>query len=722
MASPLQLLGVSTGLLAALALSIGAAPPGQTPSRAQPVFPSGIDLVTVDVVVLDREGNPIEGLTAADFVVTEDGRPQTVTAFQAVTLSDSPSVSRPRVRVSTNLPPTDSAARWFFVVFDDVNLSPLSTPRAREAVAQFLEFALRPGDQVTLVPSSGGAWWTGRLPEDRAALVAFVDRLQGQRRPDSTPARIWDHEAMAIALGRDRQALAQVARRYFENNLIPEAYPMDRELSKALDVSPGIPLIQARAREVYREATERLRVSLGALERLAEALTLVPGRKTVLLVSEGFILDTSQGEFRRLVQAARHANAAIHFVDARGPEGMLGQPGMAGGAAEYFAAVEERDTTTALAFAAREADGARSVALDTGGTTVAGTDLIRGLVQVAREARAYYLLGYTSTNRKKDGGFRRIGVSIARPDVTVRARGGYYAPSDAETRRPPTDGLDPAVRAALDAPFGAAGIPLRLVSYTLGPQADGTAQVLLLAEADLTSVPLAPKDGGLHAAFDSYLVVNGLESGEAQTDERRLDVDLPAGVANEVRRQGLPIRRELSLPPGRYQARFLLRDRASRRLGSVRHEFDVPALDTFRTTTPIVTDTVQGNVPGQPARPVPVARRTFEAGSRLYCAFDVLGAGRDEAAGTSRVSVGYGLTSADGTEVVGSPPRPLAAGPQGQLSVTIAFAIPSDARGPHDLRLVVRDEVTGRQLEVDEPIVVAPAASPATGRGGPGWR
>ncbi len=692
------------GGLVALSVTFGIRPvETQAP---QAVFPSGVDVVTVDVVVFDKQGNPVDGLTQADFTVKENGERQRVAAFQAINLSESAAVPRTHPRVSTNAAGIESPARWFFIVFDDANISTLATPRARDTIVQFIDRSLRAGDHVMIASSASGARWTGRLPEDRGSLVAFISRLQGAHRPDTSAARMWDHEALAIVLGRDRLALAQVARRYFENNLIPEAYPNDPERSKELDVSPGLPMIQAKARQTYTEVTARLRASLGTLDRISSALAQARGRKTLLLVSEGFIMDTTQTEFRALVQSARNSNTAVHFVDVRSPEGMVGQAGQPGGSAEAGASVfDDRDATTQLAFAAREADGARSVALDTGGRVVTGTNLLDGLARIAAEARSYYLLGYTPTNRKRDGKFRKIEVTLNRPDLEVRARGGYYAPSDKESPRPAPDKLHPAVRAGLDAPFDADGIPLRLTSYVFGRQADGRVQTTLVAEADPSPLRLQAKDGRHSGILESYVLVHGRDSGELQRDERLVELNLPAEALEQARRTGVPIRREFALAPGRYQATLLLRDRTTGLLGSVRHEFEVPA-DAFRISSPILTDVVQSAGAGQPERPVPVARRTFAAGSRLLCAFDIYGAALDTASASARVTLAYSLRRADGTEAAAAPPRALRSGPQGQVTVAIALTLPADAAGPHELALKVTDELTGRTIDYIEPLEV----------------
>jgi VWFA-related protein len=680
-------------LLTTVALTLVAATTssGQQP----PTFPTRVDLVTVDVLVLDRGGNPVEGLRSEDFTIREDGARQKQAAFEAIALPQSPAAPPRRSRVSTNEQRPDAAARWFFIVFDDLNITQYTTPRARDTLAQFAR-ALRPGDRLMIASSSGASSWMGEVPQDRETLEEFVRKLQGVRRLENTPDRIWDHEAMAITNKTDPQALAQVARRYFENDIIPEggAAPSDPSLRRELDVSPGIALIQTKARQTYREAQGRIEVSLGALERLSAALASVRGRKSLFFFSEGFIPDTTLSQFRTLVQTARNANVAVHFVDVRAPEGHLGQPGLPGGGADTARAVEDRDATTSLVLASRDADGTRAIAADTGGSTITGTDLVGGLTRVANQGRAYYLLGYSSTNTRRDGKFRKIEVAVNRPDVVVRARGGYYAPSDNEPRLS-RDKLDPAVRAGLDSPIGASGIPLRLASYLFGADSEGKVQTLLLAEADPGPLQLRPRDGRYTGVLESYVIVGRRDTGELQRDERLVELNMPVEAFEQVRRTGLPIRREFALRPGRYFATIALRDRASGLVGSVRHEFDVPWPDGLRITTPVVTDAVQSAAPGQPARPVPIARRTFRAGAKLFCVFDVLGAVPDPAADGPRVTLTYSLRrAADGTEVVAVPAGQLLPG-----TVTIALTVPADASGDHELRLVLRDDVAKRSVE-----------------------
>jgi len=141
-------------------LALAQAPqPSPTPSST---FPSGVELVTVDAVVLDKHGEPVEGLTADEFEVEEDGRPQTIASFEAVALPESAAAPAPTPsRVSTNVArPERQPRRTFVVVFDNAHMAPERIGQARAAVADFVRTALRPGDEVTVVPTSGGAWWT----------------------------------------------------------------------------------------------------------------------------------------------------------------------------------------------------------------------------------------------------------------------------------------------------------------------------------------------------------------------------------------------------------------------------------------------------------------------------------------------------------------------------------------------------------------------------------
>jgi VWFA-related protein len=182
--------------------------------------------------------------------------------------------------------------------------------------------------------------------------------------------------------------------------------------------------ILARAAEVYDGARQRNVSTLGVLQRCLDSLSGSSGRKAVVLVSEGFQFDSSLTGFREVVQASFRANAAVYFLDARGLEAGTTYQGV-----EFGAALDPQDLSAAAFESMDAADGAEHVALDSGGLVVRNTnDLTAGFREIAEEASVYYLLGYTPSNDRADGKFRRIEVKLARKGLKARARKGYFAP------------------------------------------------------------------------------------------------------------------------------------------------------------------------------------------------------------------------------------------------------------------------------------------------------
>ena len=197
---------------------------GPTPARAQeppPRFPTAAELVTVDVVVLDRDGKPVAGLTRDDFVVREDGRPQAVTAFESVealvpalAAPDTVAATSPSTaRVATNVagPPT---RRTFAIVFDDLHIGDLNVEQARRAVQAFLDRDTRSGDRLMLLTTSDARYWaTTRGPGDadfRSALVRVASRRLAR---DRVALQMSPVEAMRIADTGDGYVEERVRRR-----------------------------------------------------------------------------------------------------------------------------------------------------------------------------------------------------------------------------------------------------------------------------------------------------------------------------------------------------------------------------------------------------------------------------------------------------------------------------------------------------------------------------
>jgi VWFA-related protein len=697
MSTPWLVRWIASACLFATASAAQAPPPS-------PAFPAHSEVVTVDVVVTDAAGSPVAGLTRDDFTVAEDGRAQPITAFEAIEVRESapPEPNRievARAAVSTNVA-TPTTGRTLVIVFDDAHLSPLRAEAARNAVQSFLRREGRPGDRVTLVPTSGGAWWSAALPAGAEDLSGALRRLKGLRLPDVSTGKISDYEAIRIHRYRDAALKNELYRRLID-------------LDRLADVAPGVPVAEApgqaivdmMAAQAFFAAEARMKATLGTLARVLSSLTGQRGRKSVLLVSEGFVHDPQMEEFTRVARLAAEANAEVDFVDARSLESDLPETYEA----ERRPTVDEKDVLGLVARARPEAQGAESVALDSGGVIVrGGNDLTDALGRAARGSRVYYLLGYPPRSAARDGKFRRIQVSVRRPGLTVRARKGYYAPSAerAETR---SGALDPDVQRALDASAPAADIPLRMSAYRLGLGADGKTRVRLAAELDPRTLAFAVEGDRSRDTVHAFFVVSSRQTGHGESHARAVELSLSVEALARVRATWLPLQHDFELAAGVYQARLAVLDVNARRVGSVVHDFEVPAASGLYLTNVVLTDMVVApSRPGEPPRPALIARRAFAAGVRLYCQFDVTGARPDPATGEPRISSGHELRRLDGGVLAHLDPTRVPPGPAGRLSRLLAISLITAQPGDHELVLTVRDEVSGAAVEARERFEVIP--------------
>jgi len=676
--------------------------------QVTPSFPARTDQVVVDVVVTNEEGRPVAGLTRDDLVVKEDGVPQIVTTFEAVELPAEPAATvLPPPPVSTNTGPDRQRGRTFVIVFDDVHLTPYRARAAKAAVASFLDRGVREGDSVSLIASGGGAWWTARMNAGRAKLVDVVKRLEGRYTPDVSNERMTEFEALRIHVYRDPQVADRVLRRYVTYGVV-----MGNRYgnSRSLQGTTSDPYVAGKATDVYIQSMTRNRVTLETLERALRGLVGARGRKSVVLVSEGFVFDPNLDQFRRVQEAARRANAAIYFVNARG----LDDAGLES-LALFGPAPPPRDMGVAIAESLEATGGADSLALGSGGFTVRNTnDLSRGIQRIADETRIYYLLGYEPTSTAADGRFREIDVELRDgKGREVRARKGYYAALP-EGQRPPgvRDDVDPALQAAIDSPWADDDLPLRMTAYVGGERMLGKVQARVVAEVDIRDLEFEEADDRHRAEVEYVLMVTHRESGESFTQNHKVSMNLLPSTRERLNQVWFPIARDLELEPGDHQAKMVVRDNRTGTVGSVIHEFTVPPLQGFRVSSPILTDTRQPNREGKPGQALALARREFPQGAPLYCQFEVFGAARGED-GMPRVMQGFEVRGADGRVQVEMPEAPIAPTSLGHLFRLLRVPLEATPPGDYEMRITVRDELGGKTLEVTEPFRVVSSPPPA---------
>ncbi len=306
-----------------------------------------------------------------------------------------------------------SRARVFLAIFDDAHLSGENFRNAQSAATELFTKQFRPGDIGGV--AVGGEVANRRLTSDATELAAAVKRATASPKSDSRAFEFLEWPRMNEAevfrvMAEDRSVIAGLVTRACSDDperCRPPLSPADAEH----DVRGKANRLSAELRSESERTLQLLATMLTNLERF-------DGRKTILLLSEGFVADDAWSEVQRVVGLAARVNARIYTLDARGLASR-------GGSAIDRAPV---DTQQRLLDALGAGDDAiNSLAADTGGFVVRNTNNFnRAVATIAEDAGTYYVLGYRPS-RAFDGKFHRVSVKVNRSGVDLRARRGYVA-------------------------------------------------------------------------------------------------------------------------------------------------------------------------------------------------------------------------------------------------------------------------------------------------------
>jgi VWFA-related protein len=388
--------------LSLVALSI-ASLPAQDRSKP-PTFQSGAELVRVDFVVTDRSDRPMKGLTAKDFIVKENGKQRSIVAFEAFAGDDA--TSSPTASGNPVPSARSSADAATVLLVDDGHLSPAQAARLRLALKHLLTTLGEPSGRLMLVAPGSRISVVAERPMSAAALVASVDRIVGQRNTEEPNFPVSDNEALAIAR-RDNPTIARVTSRFVAFN--PE---LTREQAEMFAIERGTQL--AHDARVRREATyDAARLCLDWLANRS-------GRRSLIIVSEGFPADPDDSKYDEIITRSLRVNAPIDFVDARGLSGFSPYHDV------QYSSLLSRGQDEGPFGRWDDTAGTTGLADDTGGITISNTnDLEKGLRHVLDMMTSYYVLAYEPGTHEKPG-FRKITVEVRKRGLHVRARRGYF--------------------------------------------------------------------------------------------------------------------------------------------------------------------------------------------------------------------------------------------------------------------------------------------------------
>ncbi len=559
------LAGCSAGVL--LAALVHASP--QTPAPvSQPTFRVGVDAVRIDAVVTDKDGHIVSDLKPEEFELRQDGKVQQITLARFVPVQTSAELpARPPqpVKKGEPAPPPPPAAklskeqvqRSIALVVDDLSLSAESFEYARQGLHKFIDTQLQPTDLVALVRTSAPGGTLQPFTADRRLLHAQVD---GMRWTALSRNGVESFEAIQGSF----LGIGMVAPPGGQGPAVPGVDPTDFSAVNQL------------------RASMSAAGSIGALNLIIRGASELPGRRAVVLVSEGFALMTNdRGAYipeprtrialDRAIEAALRHGVVVYSVDARGLQtgAAMASDSVVGNANPLDAQLDRKR------FVLDTQEGLTYIAEQTGGIAALNTnDIGAGIARVVNDIRSYYILGYTpdeDTFAKpgKTPRLHKIALKVKRPGLTVRTRKTFLGVSDPPERAKLSSPAQ-ALRDAAMSPFAASEIPMRATALTA--YAPEGAFVRTLLEIDARALSFAKADDGrttadvdvLGMAFDQ----DGTEVGHMST---AFTVALNADTDPEALREGEGLVYVLKVPipkPGAYQIRFAARDRRSGAIGS----------------------------------------------------------------------------------------------------------------------------------------------------------
>ena len=538
-------------LVALLTAGAGAqsppAPAAGSPQTAGPSFRVEVNYVEVDAFVTDAQGNVVSDLTANDFELLEDGRPQQVTTFSFVNIpierAERPLFAAAPIEadVQTN---EHVEGRVYLIVLDDLHTDPTRAPRVKAAARRFIEESFGLNDLAAVVYTSGRAADSQDFTNNTRLLLAAIDRFTGRKFSSATVEQL-----SGITAGPDGLQPGQ------------DSYAQERPY---------------RARSV-----------MSSIRKLAEFMGGVRGRrKAMILIGEGVDYDIFQAtgvegstasvviaDTHEAIAAATRGNVSIYAIDPRGlatgTEELIGVSSTLPDAGLGVQSIMSEQR--------RSQDSLRVLADSTGGfAAVNRNDMNSAFDRIVSENSSYYLLGYYPSSDRRTGRFRKLAVRVKRPGLQVRARNGYFEPrgrAPRETPRP-AGGVPPAVADALGSPIPIGGVPLKVFAGAFKGEAPNAA-VAIAVEIDVAGFDFVEKGGTFTERLEmtfSALDVNGKAfPGDRHTVELAMKPDTLA----RVKAGGLRVLSQVNLPPGRYQLRVAAGNGAGK-AGSVLYDLEVP--------------------------------------------------------------------------------------------------------------------------------------------------
>ena len=556
----------SSALLVGLFLLSALLAPAQQPAR----FGATTQLVIEDVIVKSKDGNPIDGLKATDFVVTEDGKPQKVSVFEFQKLDNQPAppaALEPAPQIALNTPNP---------AVPDAVVAPLIAPerpgelkyRNRRLLVMFFDMTSMPiQDQIRAQTAALKFLHTQMTASDLMALMTFSSEVKV----------IEDFTADRDRLEKDIKKL-----------VIGEGQGLEETVSDDSSSDTGAAFTQDDTEfDIFN--TDR---QLSALETAVRMLGSLNEKKALVYFASGMTRNgvDNQAQLVATINAAIRANVSFYPIDARGlvAQAPLGDAtkGSPGGQGMYSGSSAAAVTSK---FQGQQ-ETLYTLAADTGGKALLdNNDLSMGIVQAQKDIASYYIIGYYSTNEALDGHFRRIKISVKDSALSAKIakldyRQGYFAGKQfnkftaSDKERQLSEAL------ALGDPITDMNLAMEVDYFRLGRD---RYFVPLAVKIPGTEIELARHGGADSTRLDFIGEIKDAKGNTVSNVRDNLQVKLKGDTAEKLAKTTLEYDTGFTLQPGTYTAKFLTRENETGKMGTYETKFVVPDLTAEQKYLPI---------------------------------------------------------------------------------------------------------------------------------------
>jgi len=526
-------------------------------------FKVNVKLVVVRVVIRDAQGRAVGNLRQEDFEIFDKGKPQVISQFEVEQPGALSAKARQlSVENAALEPPADQPTasdkipvvpeRFVAYTFDDVHLE--FGDLAQTRVAAERHFAtLRPTDRAAIFTTSGLT--TLDFTDDRAKLHEALVRLHPH--PISSGARndcpeISYYQADQI-LNKNDSLATQIA--------IQEAVGCEPTNSQGTPMGNPSATVNAVSSSVLAAGDHESSVSLGLLKQVVQVISRMPGQRSVVVVSPGFIAPRMEYEYNEIIDRAVRSQVVINTLDARGLYVVMPFGDASHQPSSYLGsqhAPPPGKTLIESAAASAQDDLLAVLADSTGGVFFHNNnDFDEGFRRVAEAPEYSYVLAFAPQNLKLDGSFHSLKVKLKNPQkLTLQARRGYYAPKHF------ADPNEEAKREIEDAMYSQEelhNLPVKLHTQFF-KASDDNAKLIVLAQVDVKHLHFRKVEGRNDNVLTCVSAVFNRNGNFIQGMQKVVTMHLKDETLEHKLAAGITLKTSFDVKPGSYLVRLVVRD------------------------------------------------------------------------------------------------------------------------------------------------------------------